>query len=396
MIANVARVCPIESYRQGDVLIFRDRTSKVSANRKSMPFRTPQPSTPVDIGDEARGIVARLGAVDRLRPRVDRAAVEAAIMAHLRALDLPEMPVRWMEDAERGYAAVLEKAESAAWSAAWSAARSAARSAAWSAARSAARSAAWSAAESAAWSAARSAARSAAESAAWSAARSAAWSAARSAAWSAAWSAARSAADRRVLDKIRGVWLPMADAYAAGLWLFWVCNDEVIAVPRPAIHVEGERLHRLDGPAVEWPNGTKYYFWRGLQVTEDIILRPDAITPTRIDGEHNAELRRVLLERYGVDRYMRESGAKEIHRDRFGVLLRKEMPGDEPIVMVQVVNSTPEPDGASKIYMLRVHPELRPMLDGGEFGEPQEMTAHAAVASTFGLRAEQYDPVMQT
>jgi hypothetical protein len=36
------------------------------------------------------------------------------------------------------------------------------------------------------------------------------------------------------------------------------------------------------------------------------------------------------------------------------------------------------------------------MLDGGQFGEPQEMTAHNAVASTFGLRGEQYEPVMET
>jgi hypothetical protein len=188
----------------------------------------------------------------------------------------------------------------------------------------------------------------------------------------------------------------MVDAYAAGLWLFWICKNEVIAVPRPALHIEGERLHRADGPAVEWPNGQRYYFWRGLQVAEDVILMPETITPARIDVERNAEVRRVLLERYGVDRYMRESGARAVHRDRFGVLLRKEMPNDEPIVMVQVTNSTPEPDGTRKIYMRRVHPELRPMLDGGRYGEPQKMTAHAAVASTFGLRAEEYDPVMET
>lgn len=36
------------------------------------------------------------------------------------------------------------------------------------------------------------------------------------------------------------------------------------------------------------------------------------------------------------------------------------------------------------------------MLDGGFFGEPQEMTAHNAVASTFGLRGEQYSPTIET
>ena len=378
---STAQTCPIESYRQGDVLIFRDRTVKRGRSGAVHPEPAETVSTPtVDIGDEARGIVARLAAVNRSAPQIDRPAVERAILQHLAALNLPPMPVRWVEDAEAGYSEVMKKAESAAWSAAESAAWSAARSAAWSAAWSAARSAAWSAA----WSAAE------------SAAESAAWSAAESAAWSAAWSAAESAADRQALDHICGVWLPLADAFTAGLWLFWICDDEVIAVPRPAVHVDGDRLHCADGPAVEWPSGSKYFFWRGMRVEEDIILAPEKITTGRIDNERNAETRRVLLERYGVDRYMRESGAREIHRDTFGVLLRKEMPGDEPIVMVQVVNSTPEPDGTKKIYMLRVHPELRPMLDGGQFGEPQKLTAHNAVASTFGLVGEMYRPIMQT
>jgi len=394
---STAQTCPIESYRQGDVLIFRDRTVKRGRSGAVHPEPAETVSTPtVDIGDEARGIVARLAAVNRSAPQIDRPAVERAILQHLAALNLPPMPVRWVEDAEAGYSEVMKKAESAAWSAAESAAWSAARSAAWSAAWSAARSAAWSAAWSAAESAAESAAWSAAESAAWSAAWSAAESAAESAAWSAAWSAAESAADRQALDHICGVWLPLADAFTAGLWLFWICDDEVIAVPRPAVHVDGDRLHCADGPAVEWPSGSKYFFWRGMRVEEDIILAPEKITTGRIDNERNAETRRVLLERYGVDRYMRESGAREIHRDTFGVLLRKEMPGDEPIVMVQVVNSTPEPDGTKKIYMLRVHPELRPMLDGGQFGEPQKLTAHNAVASTFGLVGEMYRPIMQT
>lgn len=63
--------------------------------------------------------------------------------------------------------------------------------------------------------------------------------------------------------------------------------------------------------------------------------------------------------------------------------------------MVRVVNSTPEPDGSHKRYMLRVHPELRPLLDEG-LGQPQKMTARNAVASTFGLRGEEYAPYAES
>ena len=95
--------------------------------------------------------------------------------------------------------------------------------------------------------------------------------------------------------------------------------------------------------------------------------------------------------------------------------------------MVQVLNPTPEPEGplsemeARKIfgnisvdlamdnfvksqtwrpgavprfksYMLRVHPELCPIKAGEVVGKPQEMTARNAVASTWGLRGEEFEP----
>ena len=37
-------------------------------------------------------------------------------------------------------------------------------------------------------------------------------------------------------------------------------------------------------------------------------------------------------------------------------LLRKEVPGDEAIIMVDLLNSTPEPDGTTKRYLLRTDP----------------------------------------
>jgi hypothetical protein len=56
--------------------------------------------------------------------------------------------------------------------------------------------------------------------------------------------------------------------------------------------------------------------------------------------------------------------------------------GDEPITMVEVVNSTAEPDGSSRTYWLRVPPHVN--------------TATAAVAWTFGLSGEEYRPQVQT
>lgn len=133
----------------------------------------------------------------------------------------------------------------------------------------------------------------------------------------------------------------------------------------------------------------------GVRLPKWIIEEPAGITTQAIESERNAEIRRVMIDKYGQAKYLVDSSAVEIHRDDFGILYRKEIQDDEPLLMVKVVNSTPEPDGSFKDYFIRVQPELRPML-ADKLGEPQEMTAHNAVASTFGKRGEEYAPCLET
>jgi hypothetical protein len=128
------------------------------------------------------------------------------------------------------------------------------------------------------------------------------------------------------------------------------------------------------------------YFWHGVRVPAFVVLRPDRITVAHIDREANAEVRRVMIERYrhgeevhGPAAFIRDAGAVRLdHDERYGTLWRRNVPGDEPIVAVEVVNSTRAPDGSFKRYWLRVPPEMS--------------TAREAVAWTFGLRATQYAP----
>jgi hypothetical protein len=179
-----------------------------------------------------------------------------------------------------------------------------------------------------------------------------------------------------------GIWLPFVDAYEAGLWLFWIREDDVIAVPRPSMLVVDDRLHCESGPAVAWPNGKRYWFWRGVQVPQRVVEQPASIAPKDIDNEFNLEVRRVMLERYGPDRYMRDAGAELTHEDDCGRLWRRPQADDEDLVMVEVVNSTPEPDGSFKNYWLRVPPDMR--------------SAKEAVAWTFNVAAERYELEAET
>ncbi|MFB6877807.1 DUF6745 domain-containing protein [Streptomyces sp. NPDC056323] len=168
----------------------------------------------------------------------------------------------------------------------------------------------------------------------------------------------------------------------AGWW--WPYERAVVISERPeALHRdEAGRLDRGDGPALAFRDGFALHAWRGMPVPAEFLEELNSLTPKRIREEENAELRRVMLEFYGYDRYLTESGAEPVHRDETGVLWRIAMDGDEDVVMVEVVNSTPEPDGTHRVYWLRVPPRTRTAKDG--------------VAWTFGLQGEAYAPVRQT
>ncbi len=142
------------------------------------------------------------------------------------------------------------------------------------------------------------------------------------------------------------------------------------------------RPHCDDGPAIAFRDGWGLYAWHGIPVPKFVIEEPDKINPREIEREHNVEIRRIMIERYGEAKYLIDSGAKKVHSDRFGTLYRKEIEGDEPLVMVKVVNSSPESDGTSKTYFIRVPPGIN--------------TAQEAIAWTFGLDAKDYSPDLET
>jgi hypothetical protein len=150
---------------------------------------------------------------------------------------------------------------------------------------------------------------------------------------------------------------------------------------------DSHRLHCADGPAIAFEDGWGVYAIHGVRIPfkqRHIVERPETITVEEIETEQNAEIRRVLIDRYGPARYVADSGAQivcELGADdpvvglRTARLLRKDVPRDEPIVYADLLNSTPEPDGTVKRYMLRVDPNA--------YGGEASRNLHAAVASTW-------------
>jgi hypothetical protein len=168
----------------------------------------------------------------------------------------------------------------------------------------------------------------------------------------------------------------------AGWW--WAFENVAILSDRQnEVHRDNlGRLHRGDGPALSYPDGFGLHSWRGMPIPPEVAEELPHLTVERIQTETNAEVRRVMLEHFGFDRYLRDSGASKQHSDEYGILWRVNIPGDEPLVMVEVINSSPEPDGSFRTYFLRV--------------PPQTSTARGGVAWTFGLTEQEYSPAQQT
>ena len=183
---------------------------------------------------------------------------------------------------------------------------------------------------------------------------------------------------------------PLARAWIGGLFCFWVTESpemaaaQCILVPRPALHVADGRLHRPDGPAVEWPSGLSYWFWEGLHIPRRIAAKNSERARLQVlVRTPNLERRRLLLDRIGYERFLDITDAKLVQQDDYGKLWRTALSVDgEQLTVVEVVNSTPEPDGSHRRYFLRV---------------PPDCTAREAVAWTFGFdNADAYSPIIQT
>jgi hypothetical protein len=187
----------------------------------------------------------------------------------------------------------------------------------------------------------------------------------------------------------------------------WYAPEVAAISDRPSeMHRDEQgRLHSTNGAALKYRDGWAIHAVHGVRVPADVIDDRASITVARIEAESNAEIRRVMIDLYGPARYLSDSGATvvaECAADHYitglrtARLLRKEVPDDETIVIIDLLNSTPEPDGSVKRYQLRVDPSA--------YGGEAARDCLAAVASTWRMpdgslafkRPQDYQPVFES
>ena len=112
---------------------------------------------------------------------------------------------------------------------------------------------------------------------------------------------------------------PLFEAFISGAWILHWTESTLYWVAKPVVHVERptrtiRRLHNSTGPAVE-SDLENLYFWHGVLVPAFVVVRPDWITLGHIRDEENAEVRRIMTERFGAQRYLKEAGSKLLDMD---------------------------------------------------------------------------------
>jgi hypothetical protein len=93
----------------------------------------------------------------------------------------------------------------------------------------------------------------------------------------------------------------------------------VISERQTSLHMEEGRLHCDDGPATAYADGFEVYAIHGVRVPKNVVMAPEKQTLEEIEADGNAESKRVRIERFGWERYLKDSGAAVVdqrHNDR--------------------------------------------------------------------------------
>ena len=141
---------------------------------------------------------------------------------------------------------------------------------------------------------------------------------------------------------------------------FWPFKDAVILVERPILLQvdENGRLHSGSGPAKQYRDGESTWAWRGVQVPSFVITDPAKITVDQILAEKNVEIRRVMIERYGVDRFMLDSDTAVVdaNEEHGAELIKINLPHDPEKCLCALKLRCAS---SNAVYIVMVPPEMR-------------------------------------
>jgi hypothetical protein len=144
---------------------------------------------------------------------------------------------------------------------------------------------------------------------------------------------------------------------------------------------ETGQLHSVDSPAIEWRDGYKLYFLNGVPVTEEIVMTHSTrLDPMLVVRERNAEVRREIVRKIGIERVIQKLGGNTIdtYKGRYGDL-------DYKLVTLSIDGMNTKP-----IYLVMKNPSLGTWHAEGV--PPNIRTCKEALAWRDGDEGEYVDP----
>lgn len=170
-----------------------------------------------------------------------------------------------------------------------------------------------------------------------------------------------------------GSWFPLSGA--------------VVFTERPdELHRDAQgRLHAEQGMAMRYADGWGLWSIHGVEVNEQIVLRPETLSVNDILTNPNVEQRRVAIERFGWDRFIAEASLRLVDdcpdpANAPYTLSLYDVPEqlyEAPVRLLLCTNASPERDGTRRRYGLTVPIEID--------------TALSAVAWSFESSPEAYE-----
>lgn len=143
--------------------------------------------------------------------------------------------------------------------------------------------------------------------------------------------------------------------------------EVLVCLERPVVSVDDQnRPHRNDGPCVEFPDGQKLFAINGVLIGpslgdlgEQIVMRPKKMTRQQILGIENAEIRRIAMERYGLEELLVDSKIIDHYKDVDGIDQLLVQLGERDKFLICACSSTarryimPAPVDATKVKQVQ-------------------------------------------
>ena len=175
----------------------------------------------------------------------------------------------------------------------------------------------------------------------------------------------------------------------------------------------GGLLHSDSGPAVVFRDGGRLYYHHGVYVPPYVIESPRSLTAEMLLDEPNTEIRRVMLAKMGIGKFLEEAKAKTIDTDldQNGNPRRllESMTGDGiPIRYLHLLDPAKIKRKEAVDVLLQVPPDemAHKLTEHGELSKTDQRfwksvggrisTCQQAVAWSFRQMSDDFHPVCET